>query len=57
MCLLTPHWVDASDSVAMSINLSHGGVRLNCKLSPNEEELEVYRKSQGLTAPAVAGKY
>ena len=55
--LLTPHWVDASDSVAMSMNLSHGGVRLDGKLSPNEEELEVYRKSQGLTPPAVAGKY
>jgi hypothetical protein len=55
--LLTPHWVDATDGVAMSINLSHGGVRLNGKLSRNEEELEAYRKSQGVTAPAVAGKY
>jgi hypothetical protein len=55
--LLTPHWVDASDGAAMSINLSHGGVRLNGKLSRNEEELVAYRQSQGITAPAVAGKY
>ena len=55
--LLTPHWVEASEGVAMSINLSHGGLRLNGELSPFEAELEAYRKSQGMTAPAVGGKY
>jgi len=37
--LLTPHWVEASDEPAMSINLSHGGLRLNGELCRNEREL------------------
>jgi hypothetical protein len=39
-CLLTPHWVEASDEAALSINISHGGLRLNGQLSPLEHERE-----------------
>ena len=42
---LTPHWVEASDSLAYSINLSHGGLRLNGALCPHEQELEDWRAS------------
>jgi hypothetical protein len=50
--LLTPHWVNAGDDeIAMSINISHGGVRLNGKLSPNEQELETYRAEHPEKAP------
>ena len=41
--LLTPHWVDAGDEIAMSINLSHGGLRYQGDLSPNEADLAAYR--------------
>ena len=44
--LLTPHWVEAGTDVAMSINLSHGGLRLNGKLCPHEQELADYRRAQ-----------
>ena len=44
--LLTPHWVEASDQVAYSLNLSHGGLRLNGKLAQHEEELEQWQKAQ-----------
>jgi len=42
---LTPHWVLAgADEVAMSINLSHGGLRLaDGPLCPHESELETWR--------------
>ena len=40
---LTPHWVEASDAVTYSINLSHGGLRLNGKLCRHEQELEEWR--------------
>ena len=45
-CLLTPHWVEASDEVSYSINLSHGGLRLNGVLAPHEEELVRWRRAQ-----------
>lgn len=50
--LLTPHWVEAGDQPAMSINISHGGLRLRGKLSPNEQELETYRQNNPDKAPA-----
>jgi len=50
--LLTPHWVDAGDEVAMSVNISHGGIRLNGRLCPFEQELEDYRAANPDTAPA-----
>jgi hypothetical protein len=43
-CLLTPHWVEASEEVSYSINLSHGGLRLNGVLAPREEELVQWRR-------------
>jgi hypothetical protein len=43
--MLTPHWVEASDGVAYSINLSHGGVRLHGRLSPHEQEMEDWRRA------------
>jgi len=50
-CLLTPHWVEASSQVAMSVNLSHGGLRWNGRLSPFEQELEEYRQANPDKAP------
>jgi hypothetical protein len=50
--LLTPHWVEAGDEPAMSINISHGGLRYHGNLSPNEEELEQYRLTNPDAAPA-----
>ncbi|WDR07251.1 hypothetical protein PSQ90_07455 [Devosia rhodophyticola] len=44
--LLTPHWVEAGDEPAMSINISHGALRLNGQLSPNESELEALRAAK-----------
>lgn len=41
--LLTPHWVEATDEVAYSLNLSHGGLRLNGRLCRHEQELEDWR--------------
>ncbi len=41
--LLTPHWVEAGNEAAMSVNISHGGLRLNERLCPFERELEEYR--------------
>lgn len=38
-CFLTPHWVEASDSIAYSINISHRGLALNGQLCRHEEEL------------------
>lgn len=49
--ILTPHWVEASEGVAMSVNLSHGGLRLHGRLCPFERELEDYRAAQPDTAP------
>ena len=56
--LLTPHWVEAGDEVAMSFNISHGGLRLDGRLSRNEQELVRYRETQpDLAPPKVAGRY
>ncbi len=41
--LLTPHWVEAADCVTYSINISHGGLRLNGKLCLHEQELEAWK--------------
>jgi hypothetical protein len=37
--LLTPHWVDATDRPAVSVNISHGMLRLNGRLGRNEQTL------------------
>ncbi len=37
--LLTPHWVVAGDEVAMSLNISHGGVSYQGAFCPREVEL------------------
>ena len=37
--LLTPHWVPAGDSVAVSVNISHGGISYGGRFSPNETAL------------------
>ncbi|MCF7689868.1 MAG: hypothetical protein K9N01_16375 [Cephaloticoccus sp.] len=49
--LLTPHWVEAGDEVAMSINLSHGGIRFRGELCPHERELEEHRAAHPELAP------
>ncbi|WP_127580449.1 hypothetical protein [Paenibacillus koleovorans] len=36
---LTPHWVEASDQIACSINISHGGLRYKGKLCRHEQEI------------------
>ncbi len=48
---LTPHWVEAGDDVALSINLSHGGLRLHGELCPHEAELIAHRGANPVTAP------
>jgi hypothetical protein len=37
--LLTPHWVPAGDEVAVSVNISHGGISQGGDFSPNETAL------------------
>jgi len=37
--LLTPHWVEASDEIAVSVNISHGGVRYKGEFCDNEQSL------------------
>lgn len=49
--LLTPHWVEAGQEVAISLNISHGGLRHNGRLSPNEQQLEEYRNTHPDIAP------
>jgi hypothetical protein len=48
--LLTPHWVEAGDEVAMSVNLSHGGLRHEGRLCRFEQELEDHRRQQAAQA-------
>lgn len=56
--LLTPHWVEAGDEPAMSVNFSHGGLRHHGQLSPNEQELETFRQTHPDQAPAkLASRY
>lgn len=50
--LLTPHWVEAGDEVAMSVNLSHGGIRYRGELCPHERELVDHRAAHPALAPA-----
>ena len=50
--LLTPHWVEAGEEVAMSINISHGGIRYRGELCPHERELVEYRVAHPELAPA-----
>jgi hypothetical protein len=49
--LLTPHWVEAGDEPAMSINISHGGLRYHGELSPNEAELVAFQAESPELAP------
>jgi hypothetical protein len=49
--LLTPHWVESVDGVAMSLNLSHGGLRLHGQLAPHEAELAHFRATHPDVAP------
>ena len=37
--LLTPHWVEAGDEIAVSVNISHGGVRYMGEFCDNEKVL------------------
>ncbi len=48
--LLTPHWVDAGDQVAMSVNISHGGLRYKGQLCPHEQELVEHQLANPDTA-------
>lgn len=49
--LLTPHWVEAGEEVAMSINLSHGGLRWHGELCPHEQELVAHRGANPVAVP------
>lgn len=40
---LTPHWVEASTTVACSFNISHGGLRLNGQLCRHEAEVHEWQ--------------
>jgi hypothetical protein len=46
--LLTPHWVEAPGGVTYSINISHGGLRLNGELCPFEQELADWQHAHGV---------
>ena len=37
--LLTPHWVDSGDEIAVSVNISHGGIAHKGEFCPNEQIL------------------
>lgn len=37
--LLTPHWVTAEDEIAVSVNISHGGIAQNGEFCLNEQAL------------------
>ena len=37
--LLTPHWVDSEDEIAVSVNISHGGIAYHKTFCPNEQIL------------------
>jgi hypothetical protein len=37
--LLTPHWVDSENEIAVSINISHGGIAYRQEFCPNEQIL------------------
>ena len=55
---LTPHWVEAGQGIAMSINLSHGGLRLHGRLCRNEQEIVDFRNANPDTAPKpIEGTY
>jgi hypothetical protein len=41
-CILTPHWVDATDQAALSINTSFRGLRRHGELCPHETELAAH---------------
>ncbi len=49
--LLTPHWVVAGDEASISINISHGGLRLNGHLAPFEAEHEAFCRDYPDKAP------
>ena len=49
---LTPHWVETGNKAAISINISHGGLRLHGELCPNEAELRAARGSDQVDAPS-----
>lgn len=56
--LLTPHWVEAGDEVAMSVNISHGGIRHRGELCRNERELAEHRAAHPeLAAAGPKGTY
>jgi hypothetical protein len=40
---LTPHWVEASDKIACSINISHGGLCYQGKYYRHEEEVKQWQ--------------
>ncbi len=48
--MLTPHWVEAGDEVAMSINFSHGGLRYEGQLCAHEQEHVAYQAAHPDTA-------
>jgi len=52
--LLTPHWVEAGDEVALSVNISHSGVRYHGRLFRFEQELVDYRREQAELEAKVA---
>lgn len=56
--MLTPHWVEAGDEVAMSINISHGGLRFQGQLCPHEQEWVDHQTAHPETAAQTpAGTY
>ena len=55
--LLTPHWVVAGDDIAVSVNISHGGVSHNGAFCPREQVLRAYWKEHPEKAWLVDERY
>lgn len=47
---LTPHWVPAGDEMAVSVNISHGGLRLSGQLCPHEVEYREWQAEEEQTS-------
>ena len=56
-CLLTPHWVEATDETACSLNFSIRGLRRNGQLCKHEEEWFDHQIKRGEPTTAASSPY
>ena len=55
--LLTPHWVTAEDGIAISVNISHGGIAYQKAVCPNEQVLRAHWEDHPEEAWTVDERY